>query len=322
VTVAAVTFVTPHQGLTSGGVYVIEQFARRLASTCAVTLVVLSRDTRPVPGVDVVAATGSLRRRVPAADVLVIPADSARMEDLLALRSRAGRPLLLVQSLAHPHAELTRRNLALVRDGVAVSTWLAERAAAAGCRARLVRPGLDRRVFFAPRGAEARGRRVALLVHRDTWKGYDDALAAAREAAARVGDVELHTFGGVEEPAPDVVAHGPVTQWEVAQLLRRTAVFVCASREEGLGLPGLEAMACGAALATTDTGGGRDYAVDGETALVSPPRDPQALADNVVRLLRETDLRRRLAAGGQALVRERYPSWSVAARRLRRALAA
>ena len=46
-------------------------------------------------------------------------------------------------------------------------------------------------------------------------------------------------------------------------------------------MPAMEAMATGALLVTTDTGGSRDFAVAGETALISPPRDWQALSANL-----------------------------------------
>jgi glycosyltransferase involved in cell wall biosynthesis len=103
-------------------------------------------------------------------------------------------------------------------------------------------------------------------------------------------------------------------------VLRRAAVLVLPSWEEGLGLPGIEALACGAALATTDTKGGRDYALDGETALVSPPRDPKLLADNVIRLLREPRLRARLTLRGREQVLETYPPWPQATAEFARAL--
>ncbi|HTD58809.1 MAG TPA: glycosyltransferase, partial [Solirubrobacteraceae bacterium] len=103
---------------------------------------------------------------------------------------------------------------------------------------------------------------------------------------------------------------------EVAALLHSSAVHVVASWEEGFGLTGAEAIACGAALATTDTKGSRDYAVDGRTALVSTPRDPQALADNVLKLLDDVRLREQLVAAGQRHLRGVMPPWSEAARRL------
>ena len=53
----------------------------------------------------------------------------------------------------------------------------------------------------------------------------------------------------------------------------------------------IEAMACGAALVTTDNGGSRDYAFDGTTALVADVGDAARLTEHVVTLLRDDALR-------------------------------
>ncbi len=76
----------------------------------------------------------------------------------------------------------------------------------------------------------------------------------------------------------------------------------------------MEAIACGAALVTTDTGGSRDYALDGKTALVSPPSQPGLLANNLFRVLNDEALRDRLADSGAQKVREF--SWRGSALRL------
>ncbi len=89
--------------------------------------------------------------------------------------------------------------------------------------------------------------------------------------------------------------------------MRTCDVFVCNSWEEGFGLPGIEAICCGAALVTTDTRGSRDYAVHGTTALVSPPRDPAALTRNVISLMRDPEARLRLVAAGQAHAATHHP---------------
>lgn len=49
-------------------------------------------------------------------------------------------------------------------------------------------------------------------------------------------------------------------------------------------MPAMEAMACGCALVTTDTGGCRDYAINGETALVAAQKDAEGLATHLVAL--------------------------------------
>ncbi len=85
---------------------------------------------------------------------------------------------------------------------------------------------------------------------------------------------------------------------ELRRIYSSADVFVSSSLWEGLNLPPLEAMACGTPVAMTDSGGSREYARDGENALVVPPGDPEALADAVERLLRDEGLRKRLVKAG------------------------
>ena len=85
-------------------------------------------------------------------------------------------------------------------------------------------------------------------------------------------------------------------------------MFAVGSWFEGFCQPGLEALACGTPLVTTDNGGCREYAIDGETALVVPPRDARAMADAIRRLLDDDALAGRLVANGLELV-ERDFDW-------------
>ena len=79
-------------------------------------------------------------------------------------------------------------------------------------------------------------------------------------------------------------------------------VFVVGSWFEGFCQPGLESLACGTPLVTTDNGGCREYAIDGETALVVPPRDAAAMATAIRRLLDDPVEAERLVANGLELV--------------------
>jgi glycosyltransferase involved in cell wall biosynthesis len=66
-----------------------------------------------------------------------------------------------------------------------------------------------------------------------------------------------------------------------------------------------QALACGVPLVTADTPAARELLTDGESALLVPPGDPEALADALQRLSAQPDLAQRLADGGHALYRER-----------------
>jgi glycosyltransferase involved in cell wall biosynthesis len=103
-------------------------------------------------------------------------------------------------------------------------------------------------------------------------------------------------------------------------LLNDCSIFVLPSHYEAWGLPAVEAMACGAALVTYDNGGSRDYAIDGETAIVARPRTPDALASAIARLLTNDQLRARVAEAGRRHVM-RY-QWEPAAQALEKCLIA
>ncbi len=61
-----------------------------------------------------------------------------------------------------------------------------------------------------------------------------------------------------------------------------------------------QALACGAPLVTADAPAARELLADGESALLVPPGNPEALATAVRRLATDQELARRIAAGGRA----------------------
>ena len=319
---ARVTFIVPHQRPTTGGVYVIEQFARHLAASgLTVTLVVRASEEplRPVPGVEVCRAARLEVEALPAGDVVVYPADMRDAPLVHDLPATVGRVVMLFQGYGTPGSPVVDANLAAAGASVAIARWLVDVALRHGAPCAYVPEGLDRTIFHPGPPPAERPPRVSLMTHRLDWKGLEDALAAVACVRRARPDVEAVLFGA--EPVAGVGSFiDSPTRPEVAALLRSSAVHVVSSWEEGFGLTGAEAIACGAALATTDTKGSRDYALHESTALVSPPRDPESLAHNVLRLLDDLDLRRRLVATGQRQLRAVMPPWPEAARRMAFAL--
>lgn len=72
------------------------------------------------------------------------------------------------------------------------------------------------------------------------------------------------------------------------------------ARFEGFGLVFLEASACGLPVVGTTGSGVEEAVIDGETGLLVPQNDSTALANAILRLLGDDDLRRTLGAGGRA----------------------
>jgi glycosyltransferase involved in cell wall biosynthesis len=90
---------------------------------------------------------------------------------------------------------------------------------------------------------------------------------------------------------------------DVLSLHKAFDIFVMSSVTEGLGTSLLDAMAAGKPIVATRTGGIPEVVVDGETGILVPPRDHDALADAMVRLLNDADLRRGMGEAGRARAR-------------------
>jgi starch synthase len=86
---------------------------------------------------------------------------------------------------------------------------------------------------------------------------------------------------------------------DVIQLLTHATVFACPSVYEPLGIVNLEAMACATAVVGSRTGGIPEVVADGETGLLVPPGDPEALADALNALLRDPDRARAMGQAGR-----------------------
>lgn len=97
-------------------------------------------------------------------------------------------------------------------------------------------------------------------------------------------------------PAFSVRIPGPIPRQELSTFMTRQAIFVFpVLAEEGFGIALLEAMAAGLAVVATGTGGSAELLRDQENALVVRPGDAGALAAALERLVRNVDLRVRLA---------------------------
>ena len=93
---------------------------------------------------------------------------------------------------------------------------------------------------------------------------------------------------------------------DVLSLHKAFDVFVMSSVTEGLGTSLLDAMASGKPVVATTAGGIPEVVEDGLTGLLVPPRDHDAMADAIVRLLTDADLRRQMGEAGLASARERF----------------
>ncbi len=219
----------------------------------------------------------------------------------------AGRPFVLTlqgsgSAGRFADLELMRRAPWLVgavlrraRVVICVSEALAEAALACGARDVRVIPNCARIPAFV--GKEAEPAEVLYAGRLSPEKGIRDLVEATRGLNLVVaGDGPLRGL------VPDAL--GLLPHSELDRLYARAAVVVLPSYREGLPLAVIEAMAHGRPVVATTVGGIPELVVDGETGLLVPPGDPQALRSALERLLADPALRRRMGQAGRERIIE------------------
>ena len=172
---------------------------------------------------------------------------------------------------------------------------------------------MDLEPFLATAPQPQPQRPTALFVGvLERYKALDVLAEAWRLAAPRIPEATLRLVGRgtLHAVAERLVAEGGgrVT-WdeslpapEIARALDEATVLVLPSRSEGLGRVVVEAFCRGRAVVGSRVGGIPDLVTDGETGLLVPPEDADALADALVRALSDRQLATRLGASARVAI--------------------
>ncbi len=212
---------------------------------------------------------------------------ASRLCDALVVPSRATRQRLR-------EADVSARKIRIIPSGVPVPTRLPSRAEA---RARL---GLPPDAFI-----------VGCLARLEPHKSVGDLIEAAARVPDPRGDLAVVVAGdGTERVAledlaaarlgPRAIFLGRIPDETVPDVYAAFDLFCLPSQLEGFGLVYIEAAYRGVPSIGANTGGVPDVILDGETGLLVPPGDPDALAAALARLRDDPGLRARLGAAARA----------------------
>lgn len=183
-------------------------------------------------------------------------------------------------------------------------------------------PSSEQALELRRRLGVAAGERIVLTVGRlSQEKGHADALRVFRLLRDRmpaqplrlliVGDGperrRLGALAGRLGLAQSVIFAGH--QDHIAPFYAAADVFLLASHSEGSPNVLLEAMSAGLPVVATRVGGVPELAENGEEALLEDRGDHEALADAVLRLLTDQDLRARFVEHGRRKAAQHSPEW-------------
>jgi glycosyltransferase involved in cell wall biosynthesis/ribosomal protein S18 acetylase RimI-like enzyme len=156
-------------------------------------------------------------------------------------------------------------------------------------------------------------------------KGYREFVEAARLVRRAIPDVSFLGIGGSDLGKRDAIgpeeierARGDVlfVGWrdDLPELLAVMDVFVLASRREGVPRAAIEAAAMGKPLVVTDVRGCREVVRQGTEGILVPAGDATQLADALIQLLTDSELRERMGIAARARVIESFDEAVVAER--------
>ncbi|SNR57489.1 Glycosyltransferase involved in cell wall bisynthesis [Haloechinothrix alba] len=190
---------------------------------------------------------------------------------------------------------------------------------------RTVPLGVDTSLFRPSRTQRVPGRIVAVASADVPLKGVRHLLEAVAklrtERAVELTVVTQLTKGGPTERLIEDLAIGDIVHTvsgiddsELATLLGSAEVACVPSLYEGFSLPTVEAMSCATPLVVSDAGALPEVVGgDGECALLAPPGDTEALAQQLASLLEDPERARQLGEAGRRRAVDRYSWTSVAA---------
>lgn len=214
-----------------------------------------------------------LRAAAKSADVLVVVSEAvARV-----VRAHAGGTPVLVAYNGIPASPRGRHNSTSPTVGTIGTV----------CRTK----GTD---IFLEAAALAHQRCPDLRFEHIGQSSLDDDVEFERRVSTLAGSAELRDAVGLLGRRPALEG---LDRWEI---------FVLASRQDAFPLASLEAMAAGVPVIATEVGGLPEQIEHLESGVLVEPENPRALADWIVRLHMDSDLRKRLASAATSRVRDRF----------------
>lgn len=191
---------------------------------------------------------------------------------------------------------------------IVITPWLLEKVQSCGENAELIYNGLDFSYFALSKKIEERNPfEICVMYYERSTKRFEDSVAALEIVHKKFPNLHVNVFGVFKNPGsfPEYFTYFRSPDRELHnQIYNNSAVYVAASESEGFGLTVAESMICGCAVACTNNGGFASMVTDGETGLLSPVYDVNALAKNIIKLIENKDLRIKLAKAGNENIKK------------------
>ncbi len=155
-----------------------------------------------------------------------------------------------------------------------------------------------------------KGIRILIPYRDEKRKGTKEGIETFKIVRQKYPEVKLVMFGKKAEDLNfyglknEVEYHFSPVKDDLRRLYNSCDIFCYPSLEEGFGMPPMEAMACGLPVVTTNVGAISEYAIHGETVLLSTPGDVETMAKNIIELIENKEKREKLIKNALTEIRQ------------------
>ncbi|MFT5466485.1 MAG: glycosyltransferase involved in cell wall biosynthesis [Verrucomicrobiales bacterium] len=169
---------------------------------------------------------------------------------------------------------------------------------------------------------------VGIVGRLHPWKGHTFLLKAIADLVGEfpnlrlmiVGDAAFEAHGDFRQELVDEVAELGLndhviftgSRSDIPEIMSALDIFAIPSLVEPFGIVSIEAQACGTPVVGAKVGGIPETMAEGETGLLVPPKDADALRDSIGVLLRDPDKRRKMGEGAHDFVEKNYSAPAMA----------
>jgi glycosyltransferase involved in cell wall biosynthesis len=232
-----------------------------------------------------------------------------------------GTDVLEAPTLTPFHGWITRQGLRNAGAITATGLRLAEatlRYTPAGKPVTVIPYGVDLQLFDPGPRIERARLTVGAVARLAPEKGFEHLVRAFGLLRGRGYDLDLLFAGdGPSRPALERTVHqlglgdhvrfaGEIAHDDVPAMLRDVDIFAMPSTWEGFGVSAIEASAMRLPVVASNIHGIPDVVVDGETGILVPPADAEALAGAIERLVTTPGLPASMGDAGRAFVEKHY----------------
>lgn len=250
------------------------------------------------------AYTGINDKEIPDADFVCATAVGTA-DDVTKLSASKGKKLYFIQGFENWgdwDADAVKATYRFGMKNIVIANWLEKIVQDSGAECILIPNGIDFNIFNIDIPIISRkGHTISMLYHMGVYKGSAYGIAALESLKERYPDLQATLFGVPERPSdlPAWIHYVQnATQAQLRKIYNHTKIYLCPSIQEGFGLTGAEAMACGCAYVASDYGGVHEYTTDKRNVLLSAPKDVEGLVEHVSYLFDDDDKRIQLAQQG------------------------